>query len=163
MTGLYNRRYLEDFLFKQLHQAERSKSSLAVLMIDLDHFKKINDTFGHDAGDAALKEVGVLLQEDTRPGDTAARYGGEEFIILLYGIDTESAKNRAETLRNTISKLQIKYGAQQVGQITASIGIALYPEDAKTSSELIEAADKALYQAKSKGRNQVVMFSEITS
>ncbi|HAT1772019.1 TPA: diguanylate cyclase [Legionella pneumophila] len=162
LTGLYNRRYLEDFLFKQLHQAERTKASFAILMLDLDHFKKINDTFGHDARDLVLKEIGQILNSDIRLGDIAARYGGEEFVLLLYDIDAEAAKMKAENLRSAISNLQVKYGAQPVGQITASIGISIYPDDAKSPAELIEAADKALYQAKNKGRNKVILFSEIT-
>ncbi|KTD20979.1 sensor histidine kinase [Legionella lansingensis] len=162
LTGLYNRRYLEDFLFKQLHQAERTKASFAILMLDLDHFKKINDSFGHDAGDVVLKEIGEILSGDVRLGDIAARYGGEEFVLLLYDVDAEVAKQRAENFRSTISKLQVKYGAQPVGQITASIGISVYPDDAKTPAELVDAADKALYEAKNKGRNKIVLFSEIT-
>ncbi|AMV12990.1 diguanylate cyclase [Legionella pneumophila] len=163
LTGLYNRRYLEDFLFKQLHQAERTKASFAILMLDLDHFKKINDTFGHDAGDLVLKELGQILNSDIRLGDIAARYGGEEFVLLLYDIDAQAAKMKAENLRSAISNLQVKYGAQPVGQITASIGISVYPDDAKSPAELIEAAAKALYQAKNKGRNKVILFSEISS
>lgn len=163
LTGLYNRRYLEDFLFKQLHQAERTKASFAILMLDLDHFKKINDTFGHDAGDLVLKELGQILNSDIRLGDIAARYGGEEFVLLLYDIDAQAAKMKAENLRSAISNLQVKYGAQPVGQITASIGISIYPDDAKSPAEVIEAADKALYQAKNKGRNKVILFSEISS
>lgn len=162
LTGLYNRRYLEDFLFKQLHQAERTKASFAILMLDLDHFKKINDTFGHDAGDLVLKELGQILNSDIRLGDIAARYGGEEFVLLLYDIDAQAAKMKAENLRSAISNLQVKYGAQPVGQITASIGISVYPDDAKSPAEVIEAADKALYQAKNKGRNKVILFSEIS-
>ncbi|HAT8673737.1 TPA: diguanylate cyclase [Legionella pneumophila] len=162
LTGLYNRRYLEDFLFKQLHQAERTKASFAILMLDLDHFKKINDTFGHDAGDLVLKELGQILNNDIRLGDIAARYGGEEFVLLLYDIDAQAAKMKAENLRSAISNLQVKYGAQPVGQITASIGISVYPDDAKSPAEVIEAADKALYQAKNKGRNKVILFSEIS-
>lgn len=160
LTGLYNRRYLEDFLFKQLHQAERSKSPFAVMMLDLDHFKKINDTWGHEAGDAVLKEFSHILQEDIRLGDLAARYGGEEFLIVFYDITLEAAKMRAESIRLSISKLQVNYGAQPIGQVTVSIGLAMYPADGKTPSELIEAADKALYQAKKNGRNQIVTCSD---
>lgn len=163
LTGLYNRRYLEDFLFKQLHQAERTKASFAILMLDLDHFKKINDTFGHEAGNLVLKELGLILNNDIRLGDIATRYGGEEFVLLLFDVDAKAAKMRADNLRSAISKLQVKYGAQPVGQITASIGISTYPDDAKSPGELIEAADKALYQAKNKGRNMVILFSEISS
>ncbi|HHT0594601.1 TPA: GGDEF domain-containing protein, partial [Legionella anisa] len=163
LTGLYNRRYLEDFLLKQIHQSERTKTQLSILMLDLDHFKKINDTYGHDAGDATLKEVGKVLQDDIRVGDIAARYGGEEFIVAFYGADAESIKARAETIRHDISRLQIKYGAQHVGPITISIGISVYPLHGHTPTDLIESADKALYFAKANGRNQIVLYSDIES
>lgn len=161
LTGLYNRRYLEDFLLKQIHQSERTRTPLSVLMLDLDHFKKINDTYGHDAGDAVLKELGKVLQDDIRVGDIAARYGGEEFIIVFYGIGAEMIKNRAESIRHNVSRMQIKYGAQPVGPITISIGIAVYPMHGRNAEALIESADKALYFAKANGRNQVVLFSDI--
>jgi diguanylate cyclase (GGDEF)-like protein len=163
LTGLYNRRYLEDFLFKQIHQAQRAQAPVSILMLDLDHFKKINDTYGHDAGDAVLKELGRILQSDIRGDDIATRYGGEEFIVLFYNTDAETAKNRAESLRLSVSMLQVKYGAQQVGPITISIGISVYPNDGKNPLELIDAADKALYSAKNTGRNRVVLFSDIQS
>ncbi|KTD11858.1 regulatory protein (GGDEF domain) [Legionella gratiana] len=163
LTGLYNRRYLEDFLLKQIHQSERTKSPIALLMLDLDHFKKINDTYGHDAGDVALKELGKILQEDVRVGDVAARYGGEEFIVVFYNTDEKMIKSRAESIRNAVSGLQIKYGAQEVGPITISIGISIYPTHGHTPTELIEAADKALYFAKANGKNRIVLFSDIES
>lgn len=163
LTGLYNRRYLEDFLFKQIHQAERNKAPFSILMLDLDHFKKINDTFGHDAGDAALKEVGKILQHDIRVGDIATRYGGEEFIIMFYNIDLESTMTRADKIREDVARIQLKYGAQQIGQVTISIGLACYPSDGVTSNDLIEAADKALYHAKKTGRNKIVVYSDINA
>ncbi|WED42733.1 diguanylate cyclase [Legionella cardiaca] len=163
LTGLYNRRYLEDILFKQIHQAERSKFSFALLMIDVDHFKKINDNYGHDAGDVALREIGKVLEDSVRQGDVAARYGGEEFLLMLHNIDLDKAKKRAEQLRIAISKLQIKFGAQPVIPVTISVGIAIFPRDSKSKEELIELADKALYEAKASGRNQVVCFSDINS
>lgn len=161
LTGLYNRRYLEDFLLKQIHQSERTRTPLSILMLDLDHFKKVNDTYGHDAGDAVLKELGKVLQDDIRVGDIAARYGGEEFIIVFYGIGAEMIKKRAENIRHNVSRLQIKYGAQHVGPITISIGAAVYPTHGRNAEALIESADKALYFAKANGRNQVVLFSDI--
>ncbi|KTD53610.1 regulatory protein (GGDEF domain) [Legionella santicrucis] len=161
LTGLYNRRYLEDFLLKQIHQSERTKSPISLLMLDLDHFKKINDTYGHDAGDVALKELGKILQEDIRVGDIAARYGGEEFIVVFYNTDEKTIRARAESIRQAVSRLQIKYGAQLVGPITISIGIAVYPIHGRAPTELIESADKALYFAKANGRNKVVLYSEI--
>ncbi|KTD00513.1 sensor domain-containing diguanylate cyclase [Fluoribacter gormanii] len=161
LTGLYNRRYLEDFLFKQIHQAERAKLPLSILMLDLDHFKRINDTYGHDAGDVVLIEVGKVLQEDIRVEDMASRYGGEEFVIVFFNADPKSIKPRADNIRHAISMLKIKYGVQHVGPITISIGISSYPEHGRTLVELIEAADKALYFAKNNGRNQVVLYSDI--
>lgn len=161
LTGLYNRRYLEDFLLKQIDQAARSHNSLSILMVDLDHFKKINDTYGHDSGDAALKEIGRILQRDIRVGDVVARYGGEEFIIMFYNTDIETAKTRANTIREEISMLQVKYGAQLVSKVTVSIGIAGYPQNGKKPTKLIERADQALFFAKKNGRNHVVAFSDI--
>lgn len=161
LTGLYNRRYLEDALFKQIHQAERSSLNLSLVMLDLDHFKKINDTYGHDAGDAVLKELGDILNKMVRAGDVACRYGGEEFILLFHSMDADNAKKRAEEIRHSVSKIQVKYGAQHIGPITISIGVALYPEDAHEPAALTDCADKALYFAKKHGRNQVALFSEI--
>ncbi len=161
LTSLYNRRYLEDFLFKQLHQAERTKKSLAVLMIDFDYFKNINDVYGHDAGDLVLKELAKILQEDVHESDSASRYGGEEFILVLYDTNAERAKQRAENARKSIKNLQIRYGAQVIKSVSVSIGVAIYPQDGKTGPELIEAADKALYYAKNNGRDQIILFSEI--
>jgi diguanylate cyclase (GGDEF)-like protein len=161
LTSLYNRRYLEDFLFKQLHQAERSNVPLCVLMFDLDHFKKINDTYGHDAGDAALKEFGRILQSDIRVSDVASRYGGEEFMVVLYDADAAAAKARADSIREAFSMAQIRYGAQIIGPLSVSIGIAEFPKDGKTLEILIETADRALYYAKNNGRNQSVFFSDI--
>ncbi|HEX2548392.1 MAG TPA: GGDEF domain-containing protein, partial [Gammaproteobacteria bacterium] len=114
-------------------------------------------------GDTALKELGRILQSDIRLGDIAARYGGEEFIIIFYNIDLEEAKFRAEQIRKTVSLMQIKYGAEHVGSITISIGIAEYPQDARTPTELIEFADKALYRAKKNGRNKIVVYSEFVA
>ncbi|KTD07639.1 diguanylate cyclase [Legionella jamestowniensis] len=159
LTGLYNRRYLEDALFKQIHQAERSQFPFALLMLDVDHFKKINDNYGHDAGDSALREIAKILEGHTRQSDIIARYGGEEFIIMLHNIDLDKAKKYAEKIRIAVSKLQIKYGAQPVVPITVSIGIAVFPTDSKNKEELIELADKALYVAKTSGRNKVVAIS----
>lgn len=161
LTGLFNRRFLEDGLFKQKLRAKSEQSSFAILMLDLDHFKKINDTFGHDAGDMALKEVGSLLEHATRTGDLASRYGGEEFVLILHDIDIKSALARAEQIRLAVTKIRIKYGAQPIGPISISIGIAMYPTDSEDTEKLIELADKALYAAKKKGRNTVVALSGV--
>jgi diguanylate cyclase (GGDEF)-like protein len=161
LTSLYNRRYLDEFLLKQLHQSERTQSPLAVLMLDLDHFKRINDFYGHDAGDMALKELGKVLTSGTRAGDLACRYGGEEFVLVLFNTEAKAAKARAELLREMVAHIHIKYGSQEVGPIHISIGIAVYPQDGVTSAELIETADKALYQAKKSGRNKSVLYADM--
>lgn len=161
LTGLYNRRYLDDYLFKHTHQAERNKTPFSILLMDLDHFKRINDHFGHDAGDAVLKEVGKVLQNSIRIGDIATRYGGEEFVIVLYDITVEAARKRAESIRQAVMMLKVKYGAQQIGSPGITIGISAWPDDGKTSMELIEKADTALYNGKKTGRNRVIFYSEI--
>ncbi|GGI82265.1 diguanylate cyclase [Legionella impletisoli] len=161
LTGLYNRRYLDDFLCKLINQSQRTESPISVMMLDLDHFKKINDTFGHDAGDAVLKEVGQIIENSVRDGDIAARFGGEEFVIIFYDIDLESTRVRAEAIRKEVSQLQIKYGAQIIGPITISIGISAFPVDGNNPNDLIDAADKALYYSKNHGRNQVSLYSNI--
>lgn len=161
LTGLFNRRFLEDGLFKQKLRAKSEKSSFAILMLDLDHFKKINDTFGHDAGDMTLKEIGSLLEQATQVGDLASRYGGEEFVVILNDIDIKNALTKAEQIRLAVTKIHLKYGAQPIGPISISIGIAIYPTDSEDTDKLIELADKALYAAKKKGRNTVVAFSGV--
>lgn len=163
LTSLYNRRYLLEFLPKQIYQSERTKNTLAVMMIDADHFKQINDIYGHDAGDIVLKELSQLLLNHIRPGDLACRYGGEEFILVLYNINTENAQIRAEKLRHEVSMLTIKYGAQILDSITISIGIAIYPENGISCEKLIESADRALYLAKNSGRNKVVLSTGISA
>jgi diguanylate cyclase (GGDEF)-like protein/PAS domain S-box-containing protein len=159
LTGLYNRRYLEEFMQKVLHQATRTKMPLAVFMLDLDYFKRFNDNNGHEAGNALLKEVGLLLTREIRSGDIAARYGGEEFTIVLYNTEAEFALLRAETIRKSFSQISIQYGAGTLGSVTVSMGMAMFPHDGRTSSQLIEAADKALYAAKKHGRNCVLQYT----
>ncbi|WP_133131236.1 diguanylate cyclase [Legionella yabuuchiae] len=162
LTGLYNRRYLDDFLSKLVNQSQRTESPISILMLDLDHFKKINDTFGHDAGDAVLKEVGQIIENSIRDGDIAARFGGEEFVVVLYDIDLESSRIRAEAIRKEVSQRQVKYGAQIIGPITISLGISAFPVDGNNPNDLLDAADKALYYSKNHGRNRVSLYCDIT-
>ena len=161
LTTLFNRRHLEEFISKQIHQSERNKMPIAILMLDIDYFKKVNDVHGHSAGDSVLKELAQLLLNNIRPGDIASRYGGEEFVIVLYNTGAEIAKERAETIRKSVSLINIKYENHSLDKITVSIGIAVYPQDGESATGLIDVADKALYFAKNSGRNKVVLFSDI--
>ncbi len=163
LTSLFNRRYLEYFLTKEIKQAESNKHPLSVLMLDLDHFKSINDNYGHDVGDQALKEFSLILLENSRSTDIAARFGGEEFILVLHDMSIDKAKVRAEAIRLATAKILINVGNQNIGPVTVSIGVSGYPDDASTYESLIETADKALYIAKHTGRNKVVLAHETSA
>ena len=156
LTGLANRRQLELALKEQILQAEDGNDPLACLMIDVDHFKRFNDVFGHDAGDAVLREVGTALTGMLREPDLAFRYGGEEFTLLLPGLDADRARARAEDVRRRISGLELAYNGEQLGTITVSIGTASGPSQCRYS-QLLSAADAALLRAKGSGRNRVEM------
>jgi len=154
LTALYNRRFLYDYLQRELIRAERGTAPLAVIMIDLDHFKQLNDRAGHQAGDQVLAEIGALLERHIRGSDIACRYGGEEFALVLPGATLESARRRGEEIRSAIRGERARLRG-----ITASLGIALYPEHAGDADGLLRAADQALYGAKAAGRNQVKVFA----
>jgi len=156
LTGLYNRRYLEESLTQELVKAQRKHHSIGVIMIDIDHFKRFNDTFGHDTGDAVLQMVGTLLKENVRNSDIACRYGGEEMMLILPEVTLAEATARAEMLRIAISEIQSPHKGQILDTLTASFGVACFPQHGSTSQTLIKAADAALYRAKEAGRNQVL-------
>ena len=158
LTGLFNRRYLEESLERELHRLARRKHSAGFAMLDLDHFKTFNDTFGHEGGDALLRAFGQFLREHLRKEDIACRYGGEEFCILFCESSLADTVRRAEQLRSGVSHLIVQYGGHHLGVVTVSIGVASYPAhgSTSTSTELIAAADGALCQAKTEGRNRVV-------
>ncbi|MCX5893421.1 MAG: diguanylate cyclase, partial [Deltaproteobacteria bacterium] len=156
LTGLFNRRYLEGTLEREMARVKRKGSTLAILMFDLDHFKLINDSFGHEAGDAMLAAVGKLLGESVRQEDVPCRYGGEEFALIMPETTAETAHLRAERLRKLIGKLRLHNHSRQSMQVTASVGVATWPEHGATVEEVVRAADAALYQAKRRGRNCVV-------
>lgn len=160
LTGLFNRRYLIETLERELHRAERSEQPLSVIMLDIDHFKSFNDTYGHGAGDAMLEAVGKLLRSRTRIGDIACRYGGEEFAIVLPGAPAEITLRRVDALRKEIQSLSIQYRGNPLAQITISAGVSVYPMHGPDEESLIHAADQALYSAKQKGRNQSVLAPE---
>ncbi|HEX8194425.1 MAG TPA: GGDEF domain-containing protein [Allosphingosinicella sp.] len=151
LTGLYNRRYMEDMLDRFVRLAVRKESSLAVVMIDLDHFKRLNDQHGHLLGDAVLRAVAGTIMESLRETDVACRYGGEELIVLLPDCDMDAATAKAEEIRVRIEELSGAHGVE----ISASLGVAAIPSAASTVQELVKAADVALYEAKSAGRNCV--------
>ena len=160
LTGLFNRRYMEESLERELRRAERNNKPVAAIMIDLDHFKRFNDTFGHDAGDTLLHEFGGLLRARTRKEDIACRYGGEEFLLILPEAAIEDAYRRAEELREGVKHLDLG-PARKAASVTASMGIALFPDHAQNANALLRAADSALYEAKSSGRDRVVLGNEI--
>jgi diguanylate cyclase (GGDEF)-like protein/PAS domain S-box-containing protein len=159
LTGLFNRRYLEESLVRELHTAKRTQKSLGVIMIDVDHFKQFNDTFGHEAGDNILRELGSFLQKQIRASDIACRYGGEELLLILPTATLENIQQRAESLRQGIKQLQIQYRTQPLGAVTVSMGVATFPEHGSVPETLIQAADAAMYRAKKEGRDRVVMAS----
>ena len=157
LTGLYNRRYMEEALKQQLSRVTRQLHPLGIIMIDIDHFKRFNDTYGHVAGDALLHELGQFLQSHIRGEDIACRYGGEEFMLIMPDASLETAHQRAEQLRQATSQLRLQGVTQFLETITLSIGVAMYPEHGRTIEIVLRAADSALYRAKREGRNRVVI------
>jgi diguanylate cyclase (GGDEF)-like protein/PAS domain S-box-containing protein len=160
LTGLFNRRYLEEFLTKEIARAQRNQYSVGTIMIDLDRFREFNNTLGHDAGDLVLKEIGKLLNNMIRASDVACRYGGEEMTIILPEASLEATYQKAEEIRKAIEKLQLNYQGKKMTSITASLGVASYPDRGKTGFAVIQAADAALYRAKAAGRNQVIVADD---
>ena len=157
LTGLFNRRYLDEQFELELARARRGGGRFAVLMLDLDHFKRFNDNFGHDAGDYLLQNVARQLLATVREGDVVSRWGGEEFMILMPEIDQPAAVQRAESIRSDISQLRPVFQQQPLGKVSVSIGMSFYPQHGHTAQLLIAAADHALYAAKSAGRDRVVI------
>lgn len=155
LTGLFNRRYMEETLEREVQRVKRREKSLSVIMIDLDFLKPINDSFGHEAGDKVISTLGHFLQTHVRREDVVCRYGGDEFILILPEAPIEIACQRAEELRSGISELHAEYTGHSLGPISASFGIATFPDHGSAAEELVRAADAALYQAKLEGRNQV--------
>jgi diguanylate cyclase (GGDEF)-like protein len=155
LTGLFNRRYLEETLERALRRAERGKSLLGVMMIDIDHFKRFNDTYGHAVGDALLRELGALLRANVRGSDIACRYGGEEFILLLPEATFDVTRERAEHIRGSARRIVVRHEGEAIEPITLSIGLAEFPQDGATGEAMLKRADDALYRAKHEGRDQI--------
>jgi len=160
LTDLFNRRYMEEALAQEQHRTRRNDAQLAVIMLDIDHFKKFNSDFGHDGGDATLRALGEFLKKQVRGSDIACRYGGEEFLLILAPSTMEGARQRAEKICADARLLAVSHADRDMGAITLSLGVAMFPDHGTEAAALIKAADVALYQAKSGGRNQVVMFEE---
>ena len=159
LTGLFNRRYMQEALAQEQHRATRNHAKLAVFMIDIDHFKQYNDTFGHDGGDAVLHALGTFLKSSVRRSDIVCRYGGEEFAVISSPSTEEGALDqRAEKIRRGASLLKLKHANHDLGVITLSIGVAIFPDHAEDVMAIVKAADVALYEAKRGGRNRVLMF-----
>lgn len=156
LTSLYNRRFMDEWVRGELSRTDRAETSLGVIMVDIDRFKQVNDTFGHDAGDHVLREVAAVLRSSLRPEDMACRYGGEEFVLLLTGISAKTLKTRADILRAHVSDLRIEYDGVLLPQVNVSAGFALYPQHGARFNAVLTAADEALYRAKQTGRNQAL-------
>ncbi|MCL2021661.1 MAG: diguanylate cyclase [Betaproteobacteria bacterium] len=159
MTGLNNRRYLEEYVETLLANVRRQQIHLAIMMLDLDYFKMVNDTYGHDAGDSVLKALAGVLKQSVRSSDMVIRYGGEEFLIVLQGTVEPDADQVAENIRSAVEKIRINIGGS-ILQKTISIGLSDYPKDSATFWQALKFADVALYQAKQTGRNRVVRFNQ---
>ena len=153
LTGLYNRRHFEDCLEREFLRSKRYKSDLSFAIIDIDFFKKINDTYGHSSGDYVLKEVAYLILQTFRKTDMVFRYGGEEFAVIITETPLDKAVIPLERLRTSISENTFKYKGEQIN-VTISIGVSGVNEDTESVHQLFENADKALYMAKENGRNQ---------
>ncbi len=155
LTGLFNRRYMEETLERELRRGQRGGCPMGVIMGDLDHFKHFNDSFGHDAGDVLLRELGHLMQTTFRTEDIVCRYGGEEFALILPEASLEETHQRAEHLREAAKRLRVIHRGQVLGPVTLSLGVAAYPEHGAVGEALLRSADAALYRAKAEGRDRV--------
>jgi diguanylate cyclase (GGDEF)-like protein len=160
LTGLFNRRYLEESLDREVHRAARSQRNVSVAMLDIDHFKQFNDTFGHQSGDMLLREVALVIKARVRSGDLACRYGGEEFALILCETDATGARACVEKIRESVKQLTVNFRGQSLGPVTISAGIASFPGHSDKPEELVHMADMALYRAKKEGRDRVVVGEE---
>ena len=157
LTGLFNRAFMEDSLQREINRAGRKHMQVAVIMADIDHFKKFNDQYGHAAGDLVLREIANYLKWKVRAGDIVCRYGGEEFALILPESTVEGAMARADALRDGAKAIRTSYGGQALGPVTLSMGLSMYPECGATPQDLLQDADTALYKAKLAGRDCVVL------
>ena len=161
LTELYNHRFFQETLQKQIEISQRYNQPFSLIIIDIDFFKKFNDTYGHQAGDAVLKQVAETLKKESRATDFVCRYGGEEMSIILPNTNAEEALFSARRINKSIAEKAFYLNNSETGNVTISVGVATFPEDASTSQDLIEFADKGLYYAKEHGRNQVVKINKL--
>ncbi len=155
LTELYNHRYFQDQMRMQIANCQRYNTEFSMIIIDIDHFKSFNDTYGHQAGDAVLKQVAQTLKNNSRATDIVCRYGGEEMSIILTNTDKEEAMKKAERVCSAVAERVFKLSATQTVHVTISVGVSTFPEDGETPQQIIEIADQGLYYAKEHGRNQV--------
>jgi diguanylate cyclase (GGDEF)-like protein len=157
LTGLFNRRYLEETLEREIHRAVREQAPLSIIFIDIDNFKSFNDRFGHEAGDAVLRQLGAFLTAQIRYEDIACRYGGEEFVVVLPDAALDIAAQRAEGIRTGVKSMKVQVGGRTLQGVTLSLGVSAIPECEAVGEILMRAADAALYQAKAEGRDRLVV------
>ena len=160
LTGLYNRRYLQETLPREFSRLERIGHPLGMIIMDIDRFKSINDTYGHDAGDILLQAIGKLLLGNIRTEDIACRYGGDEFVIVMPDASLEVCQGRAELIRSLFEAMETTYDSKTI-RTTVSMGVAAYPLHGSNREEILTCADRALYKAKQAGRNQVVTYQDM--
>ncbi|EAZ92191.1 diguanylate cyclase [Crocosphaera chwakensis] len=160
LTGLFNRRYLYEFLTKEVAKSQRYKTNIGVILMDIDHFKPINDNYSHGLGDVVLEEIGQFLSNNIRESDIACRYGGEEFILIFPHASLENTYQRAEALRKKIKCLNFRYQKYYLNSVTVSVGVANFPQHGVTGEEAVHHADLALYAAKAQGRDRTIIYSE---
>jgi len=163
VTGLHNRRYLEESLAREESRARRIGRPMAIMMIDVDHFKSFNDTLGHTAGDKVLRAVGRCMASLARGEDITARYGGDEFALLMAQATQEIVWQRADALRQNVRRLEIGGNGQQLGPVTLSVGIAIFPDHGKSGQEVLQAADAALIRSKQEGRDRALMGEPVSA
>ena len=161
LTGLFNRRYLDESLEREVARARRSGTPLGIMMIDIDHFKHINDTFGHSVGDAVLVGVGRCMQSMARVEDILCPYGGEEFVLVMTTASLDTIYERAERVREAVRRMSIEHDGRHIGTVTISIGIAIHPDRGETGPNAIPAADAALYRAKPSRRNRAILAGAV--
>jgi diguanylate cyclase (GGDEF)-like protein len=161
LTGLFNRRYLEETLEREIHRIRRKRSTVGFIMMDLDHFKLFNDTYGHEAGNQLLRALGEFLKTQVRVEDIACRYGGDEFVLIMPEASLDITQQRAEEIRREVPHLQVVSQGRPLENSTISLGVAIFPDQGATVEDVLRAADDALYKAKAAGCNQVVAASDL--